>query len=245
MNNNQLYKKGFIKKKIENNNLKKINLIRKKIELYSKKKLKIKKNFSLSKIHNLFNQNDFNNFRLDLIKMMNNIPNLNKTLFNVFKKDLLDIFGSDISGQKNINLAIQRPNDLDRPQLHRDSPPGSRYEIVLWVPLVDCINSMNMIFFPIENIKFVKNSLLKKNLNQIKIAENYGHKIKNVKYGEYLIFLSKVYHYIPINLEKNTRWSLNFRYKNTFTPYGKKGYLDYFEPINYSKITDAAIKNDE
>tara|TARA_Y100000746_G_C15303863_1_gene366821 strand:- start:190 stop:498 length:309 start_codon:yes stop_codon:yes gene_type:complete len=102
-----------------------------------------------------------------------------------------------------------------------------------------------MIFFPIENIKFVKNSLLKKNLNQIKIAENYGHKIKNVKYGEYLIFLSKVYHYIPINLEKNTRWSLNFRYKNTFTPYGKKGYLDYFEPINYSKITDAAIKNDE
>lgn len=241
MNNNQLFNKGFIKKKISNINLKKISLIKKKIENFSKKKLKIKKNFSLKEIHNLFDQSDFNSFRLDVIKKINGISNLNQILFEVFKTDLIDIFGPDISGQKNINLAIQRPQDIDRPQLHRDSPPGSKFEIVIWVPLVDCKKSMNMVFFPIKKTKFVKNVLLKKNVNQSNLAQKYGHKIKNVKYGEYLIFLSKIYHYIPINFEKNTRWSLNFRYKNTFTPYGKKGYLDYFEPINYSKITNAAI----
>ena len=48
---------------------------------------------------------------------MNNISNLNQILFDVFKDDLIDIFGPDISGQKNINLAIQRPRDIDRPQL--------------------------------------------------------------------------------------------------------------------------------
>ncbi len=241
MNNNHLFEHGFIKKKIKKNQLNKIHLIKKKIENFSKKEIKIKKNFSLTNIHNLFNKNDFNRFRLDLIKKMNNISNLNQILFDVFKDDLIDIFGPDISGQKNINLAIQRPRDIDRPQLHRDSPPGSKFEIVIWVPLVDCKKSMNMVFFPMKKTKLVKEFLLKDNINQTEIAKKYGYSLKNVKYGEYLIFLSKIYHYIPVNLEKNTRWSLNFRYKNTFTPYGKKGYLDYFEPINYSKITDAAI----
>jgi len=245
MNNNKLFKDGFIKKKIKDSQLNKINLIKKKIENLSKKEIKNKKNFSLANIHNLFTQNDFNKFRLDLIKEMNNISNLNQILFNIFKDDLIEIFGPDISGQKNINLAIQRPRDIDRPQLHRDSPPGSKFEIVVWVPLVDCKKTMNMVFFPMSKTKLIKKFLLKDGINQTEIAKKYGFKLKNVNYGEYLIFLSKIYHYIPVNLEKSTRWSLNFRYKNTFTPYGKKGYLDYFEPINYSKITNAVIDENE
>ena len=241
MNNNRLFNYGFIKKKIKRNQLNKIHLIKKKIEKFSKEEIKIKKNFSLINIHNLFKKNDFNRFRLDLIKKLNNISNLNQILFDIFKDDLIEIFGPDISGQKNINLAIQRPRDIDRPQLHRDSPPGSKFEIVIWVPIVYCKKSMNMVFFPLKKTKIIKQLLLKDNINQTEIAKKYGYSLKNVKYGEYLIFLSKIYHYIPINLEKNTRWSLNFRYKNTFTPYGKKGYLDYFEPINYSKITNTAI----
>lgn len=241
MNNNKLFKDGFIKKKIKESQLNKINLIKKKIENLSKKEIKNKKDFSLTNIHNLFTKNDFNKFRLDLIKEMNNISNLNQILFNIFKDDLIDIFGPDISGQKNINLAIQRPRDIDRPQLHRDSPPGSKFEIVVWVPLVDCKKTMNMVFFPMSKTKLIKKFLLKDDINQTEIAKKYGFKLKNVIYGEYLIFLSKIYHYIPVNLENSTRWSLNFRYKNTFTPYGKKGYLDYFEPINYSKITNAVI----
>ncbi len=245
MNNNKLFKDGFIKKKIKDSQLNKINLIKKKIENLSKKEIKNKKNFSLANIHNLFTQNDFNKFRLDLIKEMNNISNLNQILFNIFKDDLIEIFGPDISGQKNINLAIQRPRDIDRPQLHRDSPPGSKFEIVVWVPLVDCKKTMNMVFFPMSKTKLIKKFLLKDGINQTEIAKKYGFKLKNVNYGGYLIFLSKIYHYIPVNLEKSTRWSLNFRYKNTFTPYGKKGYLDYFEPINYSKITNAVIDENE
>lgn len=245
MINDQLFKIGFIKKKLDKKNLLNINSIKNKIKLFTKKQLNLKNNFQLNEIHNLFNLSNFNDFRLKQISMINKIPNVNQILFDVFKNDLVEIFGPDISGQKNINLAIQRPNDIDRPQLHRDAPPGSKYEIVIWAPLVNCKKSMNMIFFPIKNTNHVKNSLLKKSLSQDQIAKKYGKKIKNVNYGEYLIFLAKVYHYIPINEENSTRWSLNFRYKNTFTPYGKKGFLDYFEPMNYSKMTEIALEDNE
>jgi sporadic carbohydrate cluster 2OG-Fe(II) oxygenase len=245
MINNHLYEIGFIKKKLDKKKLKSINLIKNKIKLFAKKQLNLKNNFHLREIHNLFNLSNFNDFRLNQINMINKLPNINQILFDIFKNDLVEIFGPDISGQKNINLAIQRPKDIDRPQLHRDAPPGSKYEVVIWAPLVNCSKSMNMIFFPIKKTNLVKKSLLNKRLSQDQIAKKYGKKIKNVNYGEYLIFLAKVYHYIPINKENSTRWSLNFRYKNTFTPYGKKGFLDYFEPMNYSKMTEIALEDNE
>ena len=63
----------------------------------------------------------------------------------------------------------------------------------------------------------------------------------DVKLGEFVIFLTKCFHYIPVNKEKTTRWSINVRFKNTFTPYSKKGFLDYYEPISYSAITERAL----
>ena len=58
-------------------------------------------------------------------------------------------------------------------------------------------------------------------------------------------FLTKLYHYVPINSENQTRWSLNFRYKNLFSPYSQKGYLDYFEPVNYSEVTNLVLSNEK
>ena len=100
---------------------------------------------------------------------------------------------------------------------------------------------MNMVFFPLKKTKIIKQLLLKDNINQTEIAKKYGYSLKNVKYGEYLIFLSKIYHYIPINLEKIQDGHLILDIKIHLHLMEKKGYLDYFEPINYSKITNTAI----
>ena len=46
-----------------------------------------------------------------------------------------------------------------------------------------------------------------------------------------------------MNTEENTRWSINLRYKNLFSPYGMKGFMDFFETKNYSKISKLTIEN--
>ena len=41
-----------------------------------------------------------------------------------------------------------------------------------------------------------------------------------------------------INETKKTRWSLNIRFKNLFTPFGERNLLDYFEILKTSPITN-------
>ena len=60
-----------------------------------------------------------------------------------------------------------------------------------------------------------------------------------VKFGEALIFSTDNFHYIPINETNKTRWSLNIRFKNLFTPYGERNLLDYFEILKTSPITSS------
>ncbi len=67
----------------------------------------------------------------------------------------------------------------------------------------------------------------------------------NVKYGQYVIFSPETWHHPPINKEENTRWAINIRYKNTFSPYGKKGFLDYYKPISFSDITTFTLENEK
>ena len=53
---------------------------------------------------------------------------------------------------------------------------------------------------------------------------------KNLK-GNILIFNQNLIHGNHVNLEKDTRWSMNCRFKSIFTPYSEKAIGEYFEPI--------------
>ncbi len=237
-NNLDLEKDGFQKFKLNFENLKLLKSIKLDIEKISLSKKNLSKIKSLENIHQLEFEN-FNSYRLDVIKKMNNIKNIQKRFFYIFKKQLIDLFGKDISVQKNINLVIQRPNDPLRANFHKDAPPNSLHEIVVWLPLVDCYNTMCMYLFNKNKLDLIDKSVQNHNFNQDSFAKKHGT-IFDIKFGEFIIFWTGAFHYIPINKEKDTRWSLNIRYKNTFSPYGKKSYLDYFEPINYSTTTNLA-----
>ena len=72
---------------------------------------------------------------------------------------------------------------------------------------------------------------LKKNLNWI-----------DVKYAQVLLFNQCLPHGNVVNKEKETRLSLNCRFKGVFTPYNDKKIGEFFEPISLRKISQLAIK---
>ena len=52
-----------------------------------------------------------------------------------------------------------------------------------------------------------------------------------VRYGEVLVFNQALPHGNRVNVEPETRWSMNCRFKSVFTPYGDKKIGEFFEPI--------------
>ena len=238
INDFNLEKDGFQKFRLNSKNFQQLKLIKLGIEKISLKKNDLKEIKNLEDIHKI-NFENFNSYRLDVIKKLNKIKNIQKNFFFIFKDYLIDLFGKDISVQKNINLVIQRPHDPLRANFHKDAPPNSLHEIVIWLPLVDCKKTMSMYLFRKNKLNLIDKVVQDPKFNQDKFAKKHGS-IFDIKFGEFIIFWTGAFHYIPINIENKTRWSLNIRYKNTFSPYGKKSYLDYFEPINYSTTTNLA-----
>ncbi len=230
----KFYNNGFIIYKI---NKKKLTFINKlKEEIYKK----FKTSFAEDQFENFHKYNSFesiNGTRMKMINYINTKKKLKKDIYLAIKPFFDSMIGPDVVVQKNVNLAIQMPFDDERPLLHKDTPLSSMHELVVWIPLVDCKDSMCMTMIP-KNKHDLINSLFKKN-DEI-LFEKYSKKFgvtKNIKVGNVLIFNANNFHYIPLNITKSTRWSLNIRFKNLFTPYGQRNLLDYYEIINTSCLT--------
>tara|TARA_B100000686_G_C16770548_1_gene964843 strand:- start:1529 stop:2293 length:765 start_codon:yes stop_codon:yes gene_type:complete len=233
-----LEKKGFVTLPLDKKYLKDFKKLKMDIQSYSKKRLKCK-NFSFENFHNYTLKNiELNNYRLNIINLINSKEKL-KNIIYLSIKDFLDkCLGPDIIVQKNINLTIQKPNDKNRSPFHKDGPVASNFELVIWIPLVHCKKTMSLYLFEITKHEQAKKILIK-NLNDSKVKSfsKKSGKLLDVKFGEVLIFSTNVFHYIPVNQEKKTRWSLNLRYKNLFTQYGTKNLLDYYEILKTSPVT--------
>jgi sporadic carbohydrate cluster 2OG-Fe(II) oxygenase len=52
-----------------------------------------------------------------------------------------------------------------------------------------------------------------------------------IAYGDVMVFNQALPHGNRVNLEHETRWSMNCRFKGLFTPYGDKKLGEFFEPI--------------
>jgi sporadic carbohydrate cluster 2OG-Fe(II) oxygenase len=232
-------KKGFVIIDMDPRYLEKFEYIRQILTIETKKNIYFKKNFSLEKFHNYKLKNiSLNQFRNNLISKINNQKNFKSDIYESLSSLLDSCLGPDIIVQKNINLVIQKPFDKDRAPFHKDAPINSNYEIVVWIPLVDCFNTMSMYIFDIKkhkkNEEFIKKNYTTKSYEIFSRKEGY---LPKVKFGQALVFWSNNYHYIPINKEKATRWSLNVRYKNLFTKYGTKNLLDFYDILKTSAVT--------
>ena len=243
-------KNGYFIYKIKNK--KDLVKLKKSLIFYSKLLLKSKiqdQNF-FDNFHNLEIRNN-NEFRMNLMKKINNKQFGSKIGYKIFSDIIEKIFGQDVVTQKNINLVIQRPGDDSQTTVHRDSPPNSLYEIVVWLPMTKTFKTKNMYILDKKQTskiyRMVNTSLKKKEKADQTMEKYFRFAFKNAKkfnldFGEAIIFWAPLIHCVETNREKTTRWSFNFRYKNTFSPYGTKGFIDYFNMSNQSIVTKLALE---
>ncbi len=235
---------------IDTNNKKKLNLLRRNVYKVVKKVFNLNEkneNKGLNYFHkHLKNLSDIelNAKKVEVINQISNDKKLVDIIFDAFSEKITSLIGNDLLVQKTINLVIQRPSDKNPTIPHRDAPPNSFFELVIWVPLVDCRDTKSMYAIDLSSTA--------KNLNQLeKNPENWNkflngfkkHKVyPKVKFGQALFFLPYIYHGSDINKTNETRFSLNIRFKSLFTPSGRKFPLHFFRLFKISKISQLALK---
>jgi len=231
-------KKGFIiKKSCDKDSLIKIRSIFFDT-LY--KELRIKKKISeedlFNKAHQYIKVKDLNKLRLNLINKLGTSQELKKLYYDACKEYLNILIGNELVMQKKISLSIQLPkDDSSILPIHSDVWSGvSPYDIVVWIPLVNCYKTKSMfILSPNNTQNLVKNLENTKNFDASKIYKQVKKKLNWIKinFGDVLIFNQHLPHGNIINKENETRWSLNCRFKNVFTPYVDKKIGEFYEPI--------------
>ena len=187
----------------------------------------------LNFIHKFLDRNGINEYRLKVINGVNSNQLIRPLFYRAIRKYLDIIVGNELAMQSRLNLSIQCPGDsTSLLPIHADTWSGdSPFEVVAWMPLVDCYKTKSMYILP---PKYLNGSTL---FEGVKSSESLYQKIKNqiewieIKYGEVLIFNQTLPHGNRVNEENETRWSINCRFKSIYSPYGDKKLGEFFEPI--------------
>jgi len=195
-------------------------------------------------IDNYVPVSELNEFRLGIIQGINSKEELRKHYYQLARKYLDVIVGNELAMQLRVNLSIQYPEDKSSLlPMHADTWSGdSPYEVVVWLPLVDCYASKSMYIMPPANYKKIINTFSDQEIKDSDHLFNTHEKdleFLRVNFGEVLIFDQSLPHGNIPNQENSVRWSMNCRFKGLFTPYGDKKLGEFFEPIT---LKPASIK---
>ena len=217
-----------------------------KIQKFTTEKLSRKGGDSLDKTHESISINELNTFRLDVIKEINDQPWLREAYFQIVKPYLDVLVGNELAMQLRVNLSIQMPGDEGSLlPVHADTWSGdSPYEVVVWLPLVDCYDTKSMYFLPPKAANSLSDNFklhAQGNSEQIFSAIKDDIEWMNVSYGEVLVFNQIYPHGNVVNKENETRWSMNCRFKSLFSPYKDKKIGEFFEPITMRPVTKVAM----
>ena len=183
-----------------------------------------------------------NEQRVKLIRECNSTIDSGKIIFEAFRGPILDLLGPDLLVQKNTNLVIQQPHDPNPTEMHRDAPANSPYEIVVWLPLVDCYKTKMMNVLDLSHTKKAAQEMNKGERWESFVERCNQQAISpDVPFGTALIFWTALFHAAPVNVESETRWSLNMRYKNLFSPNGMKDPFEFFKIFKLSPLTQLGL----
>lgn len=196
----------------------------------------------LNEIANRIGFEKLNEFRLFLFNKFNSNAWARSAYFSLARNALGTLVGNELAMQKRINLSIQLPNDdSSLLPIHSDVWSGdSPFEVVLWLPLVDCYKTKSMyILPPKKNAEYeAKFSNFKSQSSEdlYKAVEPHLQWL-DVPYGHCLLFAHTLMHGNRVNVEKETRWSMNCRFKGLFSPYWDKRLGEFFEPITIRPLS--------
>lgn len=250
---NKFEKDGFLIFNLDKQKIKKIrNLVNSQIfKIFKKNKIKIKNEHKLdilNKFHLYIKTSELNNFRLNIYNHLNKNKDFLETYFKVSKKELEVICGNELAMQRKINLSIQIPkDDSSLLPVHSDVWSGcSPFEVVVWIPLVNCSKTKSMFILPKqENEKYYKKFYKNKNSNDLYNSIKKKTKWINIKFGQGLIFTHQLMHGNLVNETKETRWSFNCRFKSLMSPYDKKDIAETFLPISIRPATRFGMNYEE
>lgn len=237
----KLIKNGYFKFNLNKKNYTSIKII---LNKYIQKITGFKK-VNLKKFHRKFKISDLNELRLELFKNLNKNKIFKKNVFDSAKENIEICVGSEICAS-DANLSIQFPYDeTSLLSMHTDFFSGeSLFQVNLWIPFVSVKKTQSMfIVNPSNSIKILKKIKNDKNLNFETIDKIYKSKMKwiNLREGEAILFSPNCLHGNVVNKEKNTRWSINVRYKNIFSPYSliknEKKIGTFYKPISLKGIS--------
>lgn len=188
-----------------------------------------------------------NDFRLALIRAFNERVDAGGLIYEAYREPLMNLVGPDVAAQKSCNVVIQQPGDIDVSPVHRDSPPNSPFEVVVWIPLTRCYGTKGITILDRAQTDEILAELRADGTEDADRANARALEIGRtceVDYGQACFFWTGLIHAIPVNRESETRWSLNIRYKNVFSPYGEKGLPDFFRILSLSPVADLAIEDE-
>ena len=201
----------------------------------------------LNNFHKYINLKELNSLRFNIYKQINISDVFSKIYYEIAKDYLDELVGNELSMQKKINLSIQMPKDKDSLlDLHSDIYAGeSPFQVVVWIPLVDSYDTKSMFFTKPSHNKKMNDKLL--NTNNYTTKEMYNKnkkffKFLNIKYGDILIFSPLILHGNTMNKTKETRFSLNCRFKSLLTPYdvtvkSHRNIPNFYKPLNIKPMT--------
>ena len=212
----------------------------------SKKKLKIKK-LDLNNLHKHISKKDINSFRLSIFNKANSQKWFAKKYYKIFKKYLDIIVGNELAMQSQVNLSIQMPRDKHSVlPMHADSFNGeSPFEVVAWLPLVDSYLDKSMFIVPKKyNKKYVSmmakfSKMGKGGMSKLKKKLKNNIKYISINYNQGLIFSPNYLHGNNENLQRETRWSFNTRFKSLLSPYTSDQHTlgKFYVPITMRQAT--------
>lgn len=193
-------------------------------------------------IHYDLKVEELNQFRMAVIRKINEQSWFRPAYYRLAKAGLENLVGNELAMQLRINLSIQMPNDdSSLLAVHSDVWSGdSPFEIVAWIPLVDCFGTKTMYILPPSDNQSLNEDFKKfSRLSSGELFEAIADKVQwiDIKAGEILLFNQNLPHGNIVNVESETRWSMNCRFKSVFTPYGDKKIGEFFEPITLKPMS--------
>lgn len=200
----------------------------------------------LNELHNSLHAEKLNSLRVHVISALMGQRYFREHFYHMAKNLLDVIVGNELVMQKGIGLSVQLPKDNSSLlNVHSDTWSGdSPFEVVVWLPLVDCFKTKSMFICTKErsaevNKNFVKYQKLNNNEFIKKLEPDLT--FLDVPFGSVLVFNQNQLHGNVVNEEKETRWTMNCRFKSAFSPYCDKKLGEFFEPINLKPASLAGM----
>jgi len=203
-------------------------------------------NLTLNNLHEYIGNDQINDYRLKALNRLNQKTFASNLIFKNLRDILINLLGNDLAIQKNVGLSIQFPNDSSSLlPIHSDvaNSDCSPYELVIWIPLVDCYKTKSMFYLP-----FSAKESLEEYINLINdpsiqdpgdMYDKYQDQLEyiNLQPPCFGIFSHSLWHGNQVNIESETRVSINLRVKNVFTPYKGKKIGDFFNVVEMSPLS--------